>query len=120
MMNVGNNDAGVRRVVPDVGNDGMSVRDTMVDVRNSCMSICRELCLRWEVSGSRTETVELTLKTRRILSRSDLQVAIVSLSFFVWISRETMFRLPRLTIFFWISATVLRWSPEHKQGIQSA
>jgi hypothetical protein len=52
--------------------------------------------------------MELTLKTRRILLRSDFQVAITSLSFFACKSRETTFRLPFLTIPLWISANLLR------------
>lgn len=40
--------------------------------------------------------------------RSCLQVAIASLSFFAWNTREAACRLPRLTTFLWISATVLR------------
>jgi hypothetical protein len=51
--------------------------------------------------------MELTLKTRRILPRSDFQVAMVSLSFFACKSRETAFRFPNLMIFPWISASVL-------------
>jgi len=55
-----------------------------------------------------TEAVERTLNTWRILSRSNLQVAIVSLSFFAWKCRETMSRLPRSTMPLRISATALR------------
>jgi hypothetical protein len=51
--------------------------------------------------------MELTLKTRRILMRSDFQVAIASLSFFACKSRETIFRLPFLTTPLWISANLL-------------
>jgi len=40
--------------------------------------------------------------------RSNLQVAIASLSSLAWNIQETPFRLPRLTMFFWISATALR------------
>jgi len=38
-MDVGNNGAGDRRVVPDVGNDGVGVRGAMMNVRNCYMSI---------------------------------------------------------------------------------
>jgi hypothetical protein len=60
------------------------------------------------VKGSHATTTELTLKTRRILLRSDFQPMIVSLSFFAWRSRETTFCLPFLMISLWISANVLR------------
>ena len=49
-----------------------------------------------------------TLKTWRILWRSNFQAAIVSLSFFACTSRETAFRPLRLMIFLCIPATVLR------------
>ena len=60
------------------------------------------------VSDCRTKVTEPTLKTWRILLRSNPQAAIASLSSFEWKSRENVFRLPRLITFFWISATVLR------------
>ena len=70
--------------------------------------IASSVC-KWMVNNGHTIAVtERTSKTWRILLRSNLQVAIVSLSFFAWNARETAFRLPRRsTMFFWISAKAL-------------
>ena len=40
--------------------------------------------------------------------KSNLQAAILSLSFLAWASREIRFRFPCLITFRWISATALR------------
>jgi len=63
----------------------------------------------WEliVNNGHTKTTERTLNTRRILLRSDLQPAIVSLSLVAWKNRESTFRLLCLMVFLWISATIL-------------
>jgi len=52
--------------------------------------------------------MEHTLKTLRILFRSNFQEAIVSLSFFAWKRRDTVFRLLCLMAILWILATVLQ------------
>lgn len=96
-----------QRVAMAVGNYGRSVRDG--DGGTGCICVyCK--CL---LGGEKSTTIisratKRTLKTRRISSRSDLQTAIVSLSFFAWKRRENAFRLPHPTSFFWMSATVLR------------
>ena len=69
---------------------------------------------KWLTIAAR-RAMERTLNTRRILLRSTLQVAIVSLSFFAWKIRVTMFRLPCLMTFRWISATVLRSARNYRQ-----
>ena len=51
---------------------------------------------------------ERTSTALRILSRSDLQAAIVSLSPFVWKGREKTLLFPCLTICFWISTMELQ------------
>ena len=61
-----------------------------------------------EVSNDNIEVTEPTLKISRALPRSDLQVAIASLSSFARRSRETALRLPNLTMFLWIWTTDLR------------
>ena len=81
----------------------------------------RQLCAYLTQAQSRDEylviaaqrMIERTLKARGILLRSALQVAIVSLSFFGWKIRDTALRLPCLTTFRWISATVLGSRQEH-------
>jgi hypothetical protein len=60
---------------------------------------------------SHATTMERTLKTRRILLRSNFQPAIVSLSLFAWKRRETAFCLPFLMSFLWISVNVLQSRP---------
>jgi len=60
------------------------------------------------VSNVHMKATERTLKTRRILSRFNFQVAIASSSSFLWKRREIAPRLFRLMMFPWISATVLR------------
>ena len=60
------------------------------------------------ISDGHAEVTKHTLKTWRILLRSDLQAAIVPWSFFAWKAREIAFRLPPLTTPLWISATALR------------
>lgn len=60
-----------------------------------------------KVSGNSIKVMECTLKTRRILFRSNLQLAIASSSSFLWRRREIAFRFSRLATFLWISATVL-------------
>ena len=59
--------------------------------------------------------IERTLKTSRILVRSDFQAVIFSLSFFAWRCRETTFRLPCLTIPVWIAATALRSERKYRE-----
>ena len=59
-----------------------------------------------------------TPKTWRILSRSNLQVVIVSLSFFAWNRRETPLRSPHLANFHWISTTVLG-SGTYQKGVRN-
>jgi len=54
------------------------------------------------------ESTGRTLKAWRILVRSNLQAATVFSSLFARRSRDIVLRFPRLTIFAWISATVLR------------
>jgi hypothetical protein len=80
-----------------------------IEVRNHHMSIKSQLGL----NGGTLAIVEQnrpkrTLKTWRILLRSDLQEASVSLSFFAWASRESRFRLPFSMTLSCIAATVLR------------
>ena len=59
------------------------------------------------VVRQKAEVRERTPTTRRILSRSDLQAAIASLSSFIW-NRENFLLLPRLTTCLWISSMELR------------
>ena len=68
------------------------------------------------VSNSHTTTTERTLKTRRILLRSDFHPAIISLSLFAWKSREAAFCLPFLMIFLCISAKVLQSRASSMEG----
>src|SRR5882757_11367447 len=68
------------------------------------------------LSGGPTQRTKLTLKTRRAPPRSDFHAVITSLSFFEWITRETIPRLPFLMMFCWISITVL---PSHRKIIVS-
>ena len=93
-----------------------------MDIRNHHVGVDCQLGLKGgKVSNDYKKVKERTLKTWRILLRSSLQVAIVSLSFFAWKSREAAFRLPRLTMFFWISATVLplrAWSERTAQRMR--
>ena len=63
----------------------------------------------WEqLVAVKRKTSEHTVKTQRILSRSDFQWAIRSLSLFTWTSWEGIFHLPFSETFSWISAIVLR------------
>jgi len=87
----------------------MDFRDGHVNVRDGDMSAHDQLGLKWDSKqllggGGPTEP---TLKVWRTLLRTDFQPVIVSLSLFTWRSREAPLRLPSLTIFRWISATVL-------------
>ena len=71
------------------------------------------VCLRCKASlGSGTQqrldkVKQRTLKSRRILSRSNFQLEIASSSYFALKRRENGLLLPHLTIRFWIPATVL-------------
>ena len=81
-----------------------------MDIRNHRVYVQYQFSLngdRW-VRECSTEGIERTLKTWRILTRSCFQPAILSLLLFERINRVAAFRLPCLTTFLWISATVLR------------
>ena len=78
-----------------------------VGVGNNYVRVYCKLGLQLNVSDGHGEITEHTLKTWRILLRSDLQVAIVSLSFFAFASRDSRFRPLFPMIFSWIPATVL-------------
>jgi len=85
------------------------LRHIMPNVGNSYMGAHHQLGLKginWRQPGG--DATKHTLKTWRILLRSNFQAAIVSLSFFACTSRETAFRPLRLMTFLWIPATVLR------------
>ena len=101
-VNVGNHRLGVCDALANVGNDGMGIG-------NDYVCVYRKLGLKpvgqWR---PHTKAMERTLKTCRILLRSDFQAPIFSLSPVAWKTRETAFRLPCLMTFLWISATVLR------------
>ena len=76
----------------------------------------------WEcrVNSSHTETMQRTLKISRILTRSDFQPAIFSLSFSARKSREIAFWFLRFMICIWISAAALVPDGKHRQrGTQS-
>ena len=63
-----------------------------------------------KVNDGHKEVAERTSKTPRTFLRSDLQVAIASFSrlwFLVCKNWVTTLRLPRFTIFLWISSVVL-------------
>ena len=71
----------------------------------------------WEliVNNDHTKTTKRTLNTRKILLRSDLQPAIVSLSLAAWKNRVTTFRSPCLMVFLRISATTLKSDRKYRQ-----
>ena len=99
-----------QHVTLDIGNDGVRARDIMANARNSHMRVHCKFGLEvggWVSDDNQAETTERTLNTRSILSRSNFQAVIVSLSFFALRSRETAFRSLCLITFLWISATVL-------------
>ena len=62
----------------NVGSDGVGVRSVMTNVRGSYMCVYLKLSLKCTVSSDHVDVTELTLKTRRILFRSNLQAAIAS------------------------------------------
>jgi len=82
--------------------------ETMMRVSETatCVFIASSI---WEcrVSNSHTEAIKRTLKILRILTRSNFQAAILSLSFFACRCREITFRFRRSMIFVSISATAL-------------
>ena len=89
----------------------MDLRNIVIHPGNDGVSIQRKLGLGVNgerLSNSRATMTERTLKTRRILLRSDFQPAIISLSLFAWKSRETAFCLPFLMSFLWIPANMLQ------------
>ena len=83
-LNLSHDDAYVCNIVSDlwnncmcVGGDSLCLRDTVMNVRRSYIYVQQKFGLgvnsqRWPCRNS-----ELTLKTRRILSRSILQLAII-------------------------------------------
>jgi len=78
-------------------------------VGNYDMGIHSQLGLKGEkLVTAKEERAERTLKTWRILLRSDFQATIFSLSSLARKSRETALRPLCLMTFFCISATVLR------------
>ena len=79
-----------------------------VDVGDHGVGVHYELGLRVKVGNAHTEMKKLTLKTWRILFRSNFQVAIVCLSSFACASRDSGLRPPFSAMFSWIPATVLR------------
>jgi len=84
-----------------------------MDIRDHQVSNDCQLSLKGgAVSDRRKGPSEHTLKIWRALLRSDFQAAIVSLSRFAWKSRMAPFRLFCLTIFLWISDTVLRFGTQ--------
>ena len=77
-MDVGDHVLSIRNVGSKLGHDGMGVG-------NGYVCIYRKFGLEGGISNGHTpETMKLTLKTLRILSRSAFQAAILSLSFFAW------------------------------------
>jgi len=79
-----------------------------MDVHHAVMRVYCKLDLQVNVSDSHTIMTERTVKTWRILLRSNFQAAITSLSFFAFESRDSRFRLHFSMIFSRIPATVLR------------
>jgi hypothetical protein len=81
-MTAGSNGAGVHNAILDAGNDGVGVCDIMTNGRDGCICAHGKFLLEAELATAITRAPERTLKTRRILSRFNLQVAIMSLSSF--------------------------------------
>ena len=92
----------------NAGDNGVSVGGDDMSAGNSGVSIDHEFRLGFpSYNDTHTETVERTLKMRRILFRSDFHPTILSLSYLAWGSRRIQHRLLRLMTFPWIAATVL-------------
>jgi len=84
---------------------------------STCSDACRQPWRKYlypaqpegeKLAMTKQGLTEHTMKTRRILLRFNLQVAMVSLSFLAWKIREALCRLLFLMIFICISAIVLR------------
>jgi hypothetical protein len=83
MGNVGNDVVHIWSVTVNVRNSSVDVRNTMTRVRRGWTMFTTSSFWEWIVNASHIEVTERTLKACRILSRSDLQVAIAFLSSFV-------------------------------------
>ena len=79
----------------------------MVDVGDTCICPRCKAGLRAGTQQWPKKVKQHTSRSRRILSRSNLQFAIASSSYFALKRRENGLLLPHLTIRFWIAATVL-------------
>ena len=101
VLKLGNSDTCVLNLLMNVGNDGVGVCNITTDIGNNYVGVDREFGLETDssVSNYRTKVAGPTLKTWRILLRSNSQATIASLSSFEWKSREAVFRLPRLMTF---------------------
>ena len=94
----------------------VSVTPWWISETATCVFIASSVC-GCRLSNNHTKPTGRTLKTWRILTRSDLQAAILSLSFFAWRCRKIIFRLPCLIIFPWISATALRSGRKNRKQV---
>ena len=84
MADAGNGGLGVCNIVMDIGNNSVLVCSVLMSVGASCTCVYLSSVWKWKVSNGHTEMVEHTLKTCQTLLRSNLQVAIASLSSFAW------------------------------------
>ena len=125
LLKLRNDGMGIRNTLLDVGNDGLGGHDTATNVGNGHIGVDYKFGLEGRTfstfRNSHAWAVELTLKTQRILSRSDRQAMNVSLSLLAWKTREAALRPLRSMIFLLISATVLRSNREHtvNEGVQT-